>query len=325
MLIPEPSDEIRIARIEIDRRVFPLRKPYVLSFVTLNEYTSILATITTEQGIRRSAEVVPLPGYSDESEEDILAYLAEESTHLEGLSLCAARTLVAKKTARQPFSTSPLLTAIDLFDWLPPDTIEKRSMVLPCSTSTPEEVQSAAEQALFSGRTLKIKLSGDPDRDLTGLAALKSITIREVRLDANQAYDYDSATKLIGGLIEYGIHEKLAYFEQPFDKEEWGAAIRLNNCHPEIPVMLDETVITDSDVQRACDAGFKFLKLKLFKQGGIRETLRQAEAAHQSGVHVIMGNGVATHLANDIENALIQQHASWFWGDSEANGFEKLA
>ena len=325
MWIPNQDLEAVIASATLERHLFPLIKPYVLSFTTLTEYTSLQMTITLESGVSRTAEVVPLPGYSDETEESISRFLARRVQVMPGKTLQQTRATTESSIAKQPFATSPILTAIDLFSWQMPASKNFRSAVLPCSTTSPSNVAEGAKEALRQGRILKVKLSGDPELDISSMEVLKDISIKDIRLDANQAYSYENAVQLSEALHVSKLAEKIAYLEQPFDKSDWKSHERFHQEFPQTPLMLDESVITDEHVMRACEAGIPYLKLKLFKQGGITETLRQAEEAVDHEVKVIFGNGVATAMSNDVENSIIQSYPELFHGDSEANGHEKLA
>lgn len=62
---------------------------------------------------------------------------------------------------------------------------------------------------------------------------------------------------------------------------------------------------------------------KLFKQGGIKEVIQQAQLCHLLGIKVVLGNGVATKLSNQIENQIYSSFP-FFYGASEANGFLKV-
>ena len=87
--------------------------------------------------------------------------------------------------------------------------------------------------------------------------------------------------------------------------------------------MLDESIVTDQDIYKAKSIGIEFIKLKLFKQGGIKEVVQQAQLCKLLGIKVVLGNGVATNLSNQIENHIYSSNPI-FYGASEANGFLKI-
>ncbi len=89
--------------------------------------------------------------------------------------------------------------------------------------------------------------------------------------------------------------------------------------------MLDEAIITCQDVQRAFDLGIRYIKLKLFKQGGVSELIHLIDFAASLNMHIVLGNGVATSLGNKLELLVHQRYNKELLGASEANGYLKLA
>ena len=320
-----------IEQISIHKEEFELIKPYVLSFATLTHFLSVQVSITLTDGRNTTAEVVPLPGYVDEDENSITAFLRAKAAFLKGLTLPEARDVVALHIGSEPFATSPLLTAIDLFTfggYANPSAGDGMRFVVPTATSKPEEMMAKAKATAEQGQTLKVKLSGDLDTDLAGFRALDQSGLHwgayKLRFDANQAYGSENVDALYEALSRLDIRHQTAYIEQPVPASDWDTLAHLIKAWPEVATMMDETVVTDRDLDRAIDMGIPYIKLKLFKQGGITELLQQSRKAHQAGIGVVLGNGVATGLSNQIENSLFHQHGDWFYGDAEGNGFLKV-
>lgn len=115
------------------------------------------------------------------------------------------------------------------------------------------------------------------------------------------------------------------YVEQPLRADDWEDARMLASQNGDVAMMLDEPIVLDEHIQRAKDVGARFLKLKLFKQGGIREVVRQAKLAHTLGLKTVLGNGVATSVSNEIELRIQSDDPDLFYGASEANGFLKVS
>ena len=88
--------------------------------------------------------------------------------------------------------------------------------------------------------------------------------------------------------------------------------------------MLDESIYTVNDVNRAAQVGCQWIKLKLCKQGGIDELLQLAKHAKSIGLKVVIGNGVATDVSNLLELWVYDRYRHLFDGASESNGFAKL-
>jgi O-succinylbenzoate synthase len=316
-----------IKSIDVKRESCELKKPYVLSFATLDEIISIQVTVTLENGEKKTTEVVPLVGYNDEDESSILRYL-ECKNDLLGISLSEARSIIVKDIDRVPFATSPILTAIDLFsEDLPSFNLEELDFVIPFSTENTEEIIDYLSNNRLDNLTIKIKLSGDLNIDknsLVSLLELNCLKLVKVRLDANQGYNYESCKLFFDFLVSSGIQDYISYVEQPMNKDSWDDHFQIKNDYPSVPIMLDESVINKGDVKKCYLNGIEFVKLKLFKQGGIKETCELIELCDKLGVKVVLGNGVATMMSNDIEIRIHSRYKEVIYGASEANGFMKI-
>ena len=63
------------------------------------------------------------------------------------------------------------------------------------------------------------------------------------------------------------------YIEQPLPKSDWSGTHLLSKQFEQLPIMLDEPIIDQTDLVRAKSIDVQFVKLKLFKQGGILELI----------------------------------------------------
>ena len=76
------------------------------------------------------------------------------------------------------------------------------------------------------------------------------------------------------------------------------------------------------DLALASNNKVNFIKLKLFKQGGIKETIEIAEAAKAKNKYNLR-KLVATYISNFIENQIFLAHPDYFL-PLESNGFKKI-
>lgn len=317
-----------ISKITLEKNQYPLFKPYNLSFAKLDYFTSLQVHIESNLGQVRSAEVVPLFGYNEETEEEIEKYLKAKITELLGCEMYLARQKISQDIDRIPFSTSPLLTAIDLFEYghlL--DTNLEADFVVPTSTKEPSQLHRTIIENKETPVTIKIKLSDNVEHDVSVLKSIEnecsSKKIR-LRLDANQALNLTDATKMFDFLSKSRLLKVLDYVEQPLKSEDWEGHKILRDNYNEVGLMLDESIINEKDVIKAKEIGVPFIKLKLFKQGGIKEVISLAELAYLHKINVVFGNGVATEISNRVEIGIYKEHHNLFYGASEANGFCKV-
>ena len=305
-----------------------LKKPYVLSFDTLHNLVSLQVSIKTTDHSERIAETVPLPGYSDETVDSIKFFLNSVISKLTDLHLDEARALIEKSIPACPFACSPLLTAIDLFDF-PAHTpdLNAISFVVPGSSENLPELKSTIQNLEEkSGGTVKVKLSGDVSKDMPCIRFIESLSLKNIfiRFDANKAFDLQDAFAFYDVLKSMSYLDRVHYVEQPLPVDDWAGHKQLISSYPTVKTMLDESIVTETDLQKAIDIKIPYVKFKLFKQGGIKELLHLTKIAHKNGLSVVIGNGVATKLSNDIENQIYRMHSDLFFGASEANGFLKI-
>jgi len=321
----ELSNPIYIKTIEILIKEFPLKTPYQLSFATLDKFISIQTAVSFSNHNEITTEVVPLLGYNEESEQIVLENLKTWTPVITGMSVENARAYIKEKIEQFPFSTSPLLTAIDLLEY-PINGInqEDLSYVVPTSTESTAHFKSLLSD---TKNVIKVKLTGNVETDTNGLNLVLDELKKypnKIRFDANQAYNYESARMLFSYLIENQLENKVEYIEQPLPVGKENEMGLLRSEFDSIQIMLDESVVTINDLTLAEKNRIGFIKLKLFKQGGIQELISIAEAAHQKGIQVILGNGVATHISNKIENEIFVKNQHLFLNPLESNGFKKI-
>lgn len=306
-----------ISDIRIIEVSSPLKVPYKLSFTEIHAFESIVVELAMSDGTITKAETVPLLGYSDEAYDDVLARVTDYAKSITGVTPIQARKELAEEVRRYPFSVSPLLTAIDLVQ-NDIDLGERESIDFVTPISTKGELST-----IDTSGTYKIKLTDDVHFDIDFLSQLKVEAEKvRIRLDANQSYSVRNSQIFIEAICKLDIVSLIDYLEQPIDKDDW-EGMRFLSSATDFPIMLDEPIVDKSDIQRAADLGVKFVKLKLFKQGGIKELVDQAKFARELGIGVVIGNGVATSISNDVENSVYLESRNLFYGASEANGFLK--
>jgi L-alanine-DL-glutamate epimerase-like enolase superfamily enzyme len=173
-------------------------------------------------------------------------------------------------------------------------------------------------------RTIKVKIGTQVEQDIEALPALRDAAGEDCRFrfDANQAYTPDEASRFLAA-VESVLSPETELVEQPLPPHAWSDFARLAR-RTAVPLMLDESIRTRDDIQRAREVGARWIKLKLCKQGGVAEVLRAAELAADLQLGVVLGNGVATDVTNLLELSLQACHPNLFSAASESNGFAKL-
>lgn len=167
-------------------------------------------------------------------------------------------------------------------------------------------------------RDLKVRVGAAGfEEDCERLAALRSRFGDHVKLaiDANGAWQAGDALEKLGELARFD----LAYVEQPIGPGDWDALNHLGVQSP-IPLMLDESVSSQADVDRIIAAGGRlWAHLKLVKLGGITPALSAAQRLEAAGIPFMIGQmnegGVATASALHLAVSTAPRFAELYGAD----------
>ncbi len=174
------------------------------------------------------------------------------------------------------------------------------------SVGEPDAVAALSEEYVTAGfGCLKLKASAAHDT-VAGLRAVRAAVGPDVtlRIDANQAWDAETAIRVIRAAEDAGLGIELV--EQPVAT----------------PIMADESVRTAQDVRRVAERGAADLvNIKLAKTGGLAEALAAAEAAREAGLGVVIGCmmeshvgvSAAAHLAAVVAPGVVHDLDAAFW------------
>jgi L-Ala-D/L-Glu epimerase len=127
----------------------------------------------------------------------------------------------------------------------------------------------------------KIKV-GTAD-DIAIVKALRENTAATLRVDANAAWDLDTALKLIPQLQELGVE----LVEQPLAKEDW-EGMKVLYKESVLPLYADESCVFEQDVDR-CKDHFHGINIKLTKCSGITPARRMITKARDLDLKIMVG------------------------------------
>jgi L-alanine-DL-glutamate epimerase-like enolase superfamily enzyme len=136
---------------------------------------------------------------------------------------------------------------------------------------------------------LKIKLGLDNDMEI--LKAIREVTDRELRVDANCGWSRKQAIRMLPVLEEYGV----TVLEQPLvpeDLEGLAAVARASR----IPVVVDESCLVATDIPKLVGL-VDGINIKLAKTGSLREALRMIAIARAHHLMVMVGCMLETSIA----------------------------
>lgn len=223
----------RIAAIKCGRRTVPLAAPYVLAHGTLTAFDVVWVWVRLESGHMGIGEGVALPGYGDETADDIER---------------------AVRQVQPPFPGSVTLNPM----WIPPGGPFARSAVL-CAVQMAQHARAGWDARRFAmtqpGR--RVKAQGDFPH-LTNIA-------RADVVDFNESA-WQSPTSPAWAHFASAASPTVA--EQPYGRDAWRR--HRDIAAMGVRVRLDESVWSERDIRDAALIGCG-VKLKVAKLGGIDE------------------------------------------------------
>jgi o-succinylbenzoate synthase len=296
---------MKIRDIEAIPYALPFREPYLTAAGRLDRREMVLLRLRDEDGLGGLGEGVPLSlrggtklkqvvaelealGARDGLDE---AILRDEDANLSPPARCAALTALLDLRGRRAAAER--------------DEVPSPSPPVRCNASlvagAPAEVAAEAERWAADGfSTFKLKLG-------TGDDAAQVRAVREalgpwarIRVDANCAWDVETAKRTLGELEPYEI--ELA--EQPVATLEEAAELAAMTL---IPIAADESVETRADAERAAETGACAITgIKLSKVGGPEAAIEIAEvlpAYLSSALDGPVGIAAAAQVAETLSEA----------------------
>ena len=301
----------------------PLVTPYGNSMGVLDKFTSTIAIIRDDFGKFGIGEATPAqPGYQEETPESIWKFVTAQAKKLIGLELGEAHEKIAAERRKHPFACASLLTGIEELQQETSFHLEEIRMPLTgiINPKEGESFEEHVERRLEEGyQTLKIKIGFEIEKEISKAKKLQALVGDRawIRFDANQAYNYEEAVRFVTEVDPFQIQ----LLEQPFASGVWKKMEQLKKIS-KIPLMLDESIYSEEDVQKAGTTGCAdFIKFKLMKSSSGRYMSREIAQARNYGITALIGNGVATDIGCYQESMV-----GYYNGIKEAgeqNGFLK--
>ena len=306
-------DDIRLSRLAI-----PLATPYKLAFGAVTHFDTILVRLTIG-GREGQGEATILNGYTDETIEQAWPRAKALAQQLPGFSAAAARELVWRDLPDAPFTVTAFLSAIEMGEDHPILSIQESTripLLFGVNATDPAGIEAEIEAALSGGYgTLKIKVGFGMEADLERVRLIQRINRSRaaLRIDANQGYSRDEACVFASALDP----ESVELLEQPCAAEDWDGLEAVAKVAA-VPLMLDESIYNERDIERAAKLGASFVKLKLMKFGSLSRLESGLQRIRALGMEPVLGNGVAGDLGCWMEACVARRHIR---NAGEMNGF----
>ncbi len=137
---------------------------------------------------------------------------------------------------------------------------------------------------------LKIKVGLDTDE--ATIAAVRSVTKKPLRVDANEGWkNKEEAVRKINWLESQGVE----FIEQPMPADMIEET-RWVRSHVHLPIIADEAATNVRQIPKLVDA-YDGINVKLDKCGGIQESLRMISVAKALGMKTMLGCMVSSSVS----------------------------
>lgn len=313
--------ESRLERTELDLLRVPLKSPYKLVFGNVEAFDTLLVTITFADGRSGIGEATILTGYTEETLEQCWQAARAIGSKLPGVRTGDVDDQLAPWLKENPFTTTAFATAVEMAAGHA--TLDPGAGSVPLlailNETEPSALEAELERLLAAGySTIKVKVGWNVGEDLRRVSHIqKCLRGRAaIRIDANQGYSKEDGCTFARSLDPSHIE----LFEQACAAGDWDAALAVKRVST-VPIMLDESIYTMADVEKAAALGAAdIIKLKLMKLGGIDKLERALTRVRALGLGAVLGNGVATETGCWMEACV---GAKLLTTAGEMNGFLK--
>ena len=277
-------------RISFARTRLELRHTFRIAR-SADEFRESVLVRLEENGIEGLGEAAPSPRYGQSAESVQKALASIEETLLEP----AGHIEDDLERAAGPLAGEPAaLAAIDialhdllgkklgapLHALLGLDPGKTPATSYTIGIDTPEiDAEKIREAEGFP--VLKVKMGLENDREI--MEAVRALTGRPVRIDANEGWTRDEALEKMRWLEGLNVE----FVEQPLPAADL-EGVRWLAGRTSLPIFADESVRVASDVPKLAGT-FHGINIKLMKCGGIREALRMIHTARACGMKVMLG------------------------------------
>lgn len=307
---------MQIEKVETRTLEMPYTKPLVTATNNFTVARGVLVTVVTLHGVSGYgyADLFPRAGETPETARHVIDSILTPKVvgkELEDLARLRAeidRTLTGHPRAKSALEGA-MIDALARAYHIPLSVMlggkfrSEIQVIKMVSVGAPEAMAHEAKELADGGLALKLKVSGNIQKDLPRVAAVRKAVGDDVfiKIDANEAYNAKDAIRLAKGLADLGVE----VFEQPVPRDQFDALWEVKQ-HAPIKIEADQSCRNFTDAQiliknRMVDS----INTGIPKVGSLVEVRRIAELCEQNGIRCalsntagsMVGDAAAVHLA----------------------------
>ena len=128
---------------------------------------------------------------------------------------------------------------------------------------------------------MKVKQGLDNDKEI--ISAIREMTDKVIRVDANEGWTKEEALEKIEWLAEQNVE----FVEQPLPADKLDDTAWLKERSP-LPIVADENSVTNEDIAKIGYA-FDGINIKVMKCGGPTEALKRIATGRAHGLKIMLG------------------------------------
>ncbi len=293
---------MNIVSLKWDVLEIPLKKPFRITYETIDKYRGVIVKICTEEYCGYG-EAAPAPRITGDTVESTVAALhrfkpliiTKDPVKIGKIVEMMNSSIVGSPSAKAAidFALFDILAQkadVPLKDLLG-GRKERIETSLTVDIGSLEYTLKSARKLLDAGaKVLKVKIGLNPQEDIERVRAIRNITDAKIRVDGNQGYSLKRAIRVLKEMEKYEIE----FAEQPIPASEIDN-LKILRESVDIPIIADESVHNSLDVLRLIGK-VDGINIKLMKSGGIYEAMRMASIARAAGMRIMVGCMIETQV-----------------------------
>ena len=299
---------MQIDRIEIIPIQIKLTEPFVISKGPLTHARNTIVRIYTNDGNIGVGECCPYRTIHGETQQGTVAagkdlaelLIGEDAREIRKIVKKIDKALAGNASIKAAFDMAlydlnAKAVSLPLYRYLQGDNDKKIYTDMTVSLLEKSVMAKKARKFVDDGfPVLKVKLGTNALDDIERIIAIRQEIgmDKDIRIDANQGWNYYEAIKALNGMAALNVQ----HCEAPLPAGDFIGREKLRAESP-IPIMGDESVFSHQDAYRnlSIDA-IDLINIKLGKSGGISHAMKIASIAQAAGVYCQVGSFSETRL-----------------------------
>ncbi|NOT07955.1 MAG: dipeptide epimerase [Gemmatimonadales bacterium] len=267
------------------------RHPFIIARGSQDTYRTVQVRLIDDDGVEGWGEAAPQRFYGETTEtvlEALQVYatvLPTDPFHLEDAEAGFEMALHGNNSARAALSAALHDLAgkrlgVPVYRLFGLDAAKCPLSTFTIGIDTAERIQMKVREA-EQYPVLKVKLGTTDDRAI--LSAIRDVTSKELRVDANCGWTRKQAIRMLPLLEEFGV----TVLEQPLEPTDL-EGLGLVRQEARIPIVADESCLTAADIPPLVGK-VDGINIKLAKTGSLREAVRMIAIARAHHLMVMVG------------------------------------